>query len=105
MGSYISQDPIGLAGGNATLYGYVGDPNSWIDPLGLICTLRTSELRPTHGVTKSKKQMQRLLDDIRQNGINEPIRVVKHNGQSFIVDGHHRYFAAIKLGISEVPVM
>ena len=34
-GSYISQDPIGLAGGNPTLYGYVFDPNSWIDPLGL----------------------------------------------------------------------
>ena len=34
-GAYISQDPIGLAGGNPTLYGYVFDPNSWIDPLGL----------------------------------------------------------------------
>ncbi|SUB88694.1 Uncharacterized conserved protein [Porphyromonas macacae] len=34
-GSYISQDPIGLAGGNPTLYGYVHDSNSWIDPLGL----------------------------------------------------------------------
>ncbi len=34
-GSYISQDPIGLAGGNPTLYGYVKDVNSWIDVLGL----------------------------------------------------------------------
>ena len=34
-GSYISQDPIGLTGGNPTLYGYVGEPNSWIDVLGL----------------------------------------------------------------------
>jgi RHS repeat-associated protein len=25
-GCYVSQDPIGLAGGNPTLYGYVGDP-------------------------------------------------------------------------------
>ncbi|WP_200880456.1 RHS repeat domain-containing protein, partial [Porphyromonas gulae] len=33
-GRYISQDPIGLAGGIA-LYGYVHDSNSWIDPLGL----------------------------------------------------------------------
>lgn len=24
QGNYISQDPIGLAGGNPTLYGYVG---------------------------------------------------------------------------------
>ena len=32
---YFSQDPIGLAGGNPTLYGYVGDPNTWVDWLGL----------------------------------------------------------------------
>ncbi|WP_152513900.1 RHS repeat-associated core domain-containing protein [Treponema pedis] len=34
-GSYISQDPIGLAGNNPTLYGYVKDSNFWIDPYGL----------------------------------------------------------------------
>ena len=34
-GCYISQDPIGLAGGNPTLYGYVCDPNTQIDPFGL----------------------------------------------------------------------
>ena len=35
MGQYTQQDPIGLAGGNTTLYGYVHNPNWWIDPLGL----------------------------------------------------------------------
>ena len=34
-GSYISQDPIGLASGNPTLYGYVFDSNTEVDPLGL----------------------------------------------------------------------
>jgi uncharacterized protein RhaS with RHS repeats len=28
---YLSQDPIGLAGGNPTLYGYVEDVNSRVD--------------------------------------------------------------------------
>ena len=32
-GNYISQDPIGLAGGTV-LYGYVHDSNGWIDPFG-----------------------------------------------------------------------
>ena len=36
-GNYLNQDPIGLAGGNPTLYGYVFDPNTQIDPLGLDC--------------------------------------------------------------------
>ncbi|WP_053056800.1 MmcB family DNA repair protein [Tenacibaculum mesophilum] len=33
-GTYISQDPIRLAGGTA-LYAYTHDSNMWIDPLGL----------------------------------------------------------------------
>ena len=35
MAFYISQDPIGLAGKNPTLYGYVEDCNTQIDPLGV----------------------------------------------------------------------
>lgn len=34
-GVYLSQDPIGLAGNNPTLYGYVKDVNRYIDKLGL----------------------------------------------------------------------
>ncbi len=34
-GNYISGDPLGLAGGLA-IHGYVSDPLTWIDPLGLI---------------------------------------------------------------------
>ena len=34
-GTYISQDPIGLAGNNPTLYAYVHDSNSWVDVFGL----------------------------------------------------------------------
>ncbi|MDC0740845.1 RHS repeat-associated core domain-containing protein [Polyangium mundeleinium] len=34
VGRYISQDPIGLAGG-LNLYAYVRDPWAWVDPLGL----------------------------------------------------------------------
>lgn len=41
-GNYISSDPIGLAGNNPTLYGYVDDVNLWTDPWGLF-----SDLLPT----------------------------------------------------------
>ncbi len=33
-GTFISQDPIGLAGNNPNLYGYVHDSNSQFDPFG-----------------------------------------------------------------------
>ncbi|WP_166792204.1 RHS repeat-associated core domain-containing protein [Pedobacter alluvionis] len=35
-GTYISQDPIGLAGNNPTVYGYVKDTSIWIDVFGLV---------------------------------------------------------------------
>ena len=35
-GMYISQDPIGLAGNNPTLYGYVHNPKGLVDVFGLI---------------------------------------------------------------------
>ncbi|ELY2909940.1 type IV secretion protein Rhs, partial [Cronobacter dublinensis] len=37
-GRYTQMDPIGLAGGMNT-YGYVPDPLTWVDPLGLTCGL------------------------------------------------------------------
>ena len=35
IGTYISQDPIGLAGGMPNMYSYVWDSNWWTDPFGL----------------------------------------------------------------------
>ncbi|MEK4425961.1 RHS repeat domain-containing protein [Solibacillus sp. FSL K6-1523] len=35
QGNYTQIDPIGLEGNNPTLYGYVHDPNGWVDIFGL----------------------------------------------------------------------
>ena len=45
LGNYISQDPIRMAGNNPTLYGYVKDTNSWLDPFGLDCSTNAKRLR------------------------------------------------------------
>ena len=56
-GAYISQDSIGLAGGNPTLYGYVFDSNIEIDVFGLN--------KKYSCVNKSNpKKFQRLLKDL-----------------------------------------
>ena len=60
-GAYISQDPIGLAGGNPTLYGYVCDPNSWVDTFGLSeCCFNgvkeASEYLKDMGVPRAKRK-------------------------------------------------
>ncbi|WP_264080108.1 RHS repeat-associated core domain-containing protein [Treponema pedis] len=57
-GAYISQDPIGLAGGNPTLYGYVFDSNIEIDPFGLGCVENKRE-----GLRR-EDTLRRILEDI-----------------------------------------
>ncbi|OLY94438.1 RHS repeat-associated core domain-containing protein [Cnuella takakiae] len=41
IGNYASQDPIGIAGNNPTIYAYVKDFNNRLDPFGLACQLWT----------------------------------------------------------------
>jgi RHS repeat-associated protein len=60
-----------------------------------------SELRPTHSV--SNKAVQRLADDMAENGVREPLRYVEHNGTKYVVDGNHRLQAARRLGLDDVP--
>ena len=60
-GCYISQDPIGLAGNNPTLYGYVFDPNIQIDPFGLDCSAGS----------KPKKRGLKKLNKFREKGVLE----------------------------------
>ncbi|MBK8624878.1 MAG: ParB-like nuclease domain-containing protein [Saprospiraceae bacterium] len=69
-----------------------------------VSNLSTSSLNPTHYITKSKTTMQTLLNDIRANGIQESIKYVENNGVKYIVDGHHRFYAAQRLRIQNVPV-
>ncbi|WP_310591774.1 RHS repeat domain-containing protein [Bacteroides thetaiotaomicron] len=52
MGIYISSDPIGLAGNNPTLYGYVQDVNTWLDVWGLHCSKKLAKNLIEHGIKR-----------------------------------------------------
>ena len=62
------------------------------------------DLKPTHSQTLSNNKMNALINDIRANGIQEPISYIEYNGQMYVVDGHHRLSAAKRLGLTEVPI-
>lgn len=67
LGRYLSQDPIGHAGGNPNFYAYVSDPNIWIDPLGLECwaTARKKFWKNEANVNPNKysgNNLQRMKD-------------------------------------------
>ena len=49
--------------------------------------------------------MNELINDIKANGIQEPLKYVEYNGQMYVVDGHHRLLDAKILGLLEVPMV
>ncbi len=83
--------------------GALAMPTLGASSLRAIPEIELKTLNPTHYITRSKSQMQNLVNDIRANGIQESIKYVEHQGERFIVDGHHRYFAAQRLGIMSAP--
>ncbi len=82
-GGYISQDPIRLEGGNPTLYGYVGDPNGWVDWLGLACQAE-DELR-NMGPLRGRRRSD-IEAELGRRGYS---RVPSNNGQGSV---HTRSF-------------
>jgi RHS repeat-associated protein len=65
-GNYISQDPIGLHGG-ITFYGYVHDPNAWIDPLGL----KTYRKKDGRFGKKPGRKTKKSLDSERATAVRK----------------------------------
>jgi RHS repeat-associated protein len=74
IGNYLSQDPIGLAGGNPTLYGYVGDDNSQTDVFGL--HLNTNAANGNFGVYEI-----RIDGELHKIGKADLNRVTESSGQ------------------------
>ena len=71
----------------------------------IIDTENPNNLEPTHSQTKSNRQMNTLIEQIKKDGkINETIKYVEYNGKKYVVDGHHRLIAAKKLHMQKVPV-
>jgi protein gp37/ParB-like chromosome segregation protein Spo0J len=50
-----------------------------------------------------KRLLGQLRDDIRKNGINDPILYLRVGDVNLLLEGHTRLMAAIELGLKEVP--
>lgn len=74
IGRFTQPDPIGLAGGT-NLYLYAPNTQSWIDPLGLRCTLKANNPKQAHAMIQEKwgyrmssrdmKELQATIDNIK----------------------------------------
>ena len=95
-GGYISQDPIGLAGNNPTLYAYVSDANSWVDLFGLDCDKATSKAREyeqqiqdMYGgkLPQSQREYGAIVGGTQVNGIAD--HVANINGKNVAIDAKY----------------
>ena len=85
-GAYISQDPIGLAGGNPTLYGYVFAPNIQIDPLGLdnndiVIRGGTKPLSEGSGVSRNDGRLSGISVNVSTGRTKEELSSTLPHGQ------------------------
>ena len=53
---------------------------------------------------KGNDYINRLTDDIKANGIKEPIILQIYSGLALVDEGNHRLCIARKLGLEKVPV-
>ena len=60
-------------------------------------------LTSTNPIRLSKKQFQKLVDDIKLNGIKTPVKVTTKDNITYIVNGNHRTYIAKRLG-KDVPI-
>lgn len=50
-----------------------------------------------------KRLLEQLRDDIRRNGIHDPILFARLGGVNLVLEGHTRLRVAMELGLAEVP--
>ena len=95
QGNYISTDPIGLAGNNPTLYGYVKDTNSLFDVTGL-SSIELDKLNKKLSAlekAQSTSVKERILPDgrIRYYGIERPAKTAgPTRGSSYVTEYNPR---------------
>ncbi len=125
MGMYISSDPIGLAGNNPTLYGYVEDVNTWLDVVGLFNVNPKNIFYSQDSIKDTFRDGTTLQDTIAAMKVNpkiaeniEPIRIIKledlptniqkrlkgqgaNEGDYFSLD-NRRLYAAKEAGVDNI---
>jgi RHS repeat-associated protein len=83
-GNYLSQDPIGLAGNNPTLYAYVHDPNSWVDIYGLTCSKVQRKANKTNGKKAEDLVYNKLLQNPNVEVLGRQVTVHTDKGVRYV---------------------
>lgn len=81
-GSYISQDPIGLAGGNPTMYAYVKDTTCCLYIFGW--AVANGGIAPKHGGTGHNQAIDTNIAQLKKEGATN----IRKNQQQVDINGN-----------------
>lgn len=95
----------------------MSDASHLVLPLEIVAQMRSADyavpmcrilplgyLTPGSLTNDRQYRISELAEDIRQRGIQLPLRVWMGRGEPLVNDGHHRYAAAEIAGVATVPV-
>ncbi|RZK44326.1 MAG: RHS repeat protein, partial [Hymenobacter sp.] len=85
IGQYISQDPIGMAGGDR-FYGYVHDPSTWVDVLGLKKAPASLPNKPGIYILTNGADSYVGSAGIGKQGMNQRISSTSHTSAQKLLD-------------------
>jgi RHS repeat-associated protein len=81
-GRWLSEDPIGFAGGDSNLYRYVGNsPTNATDPSGTVSVLiyvNTSDMPSSFNIERVEELMQKAISNA---GINATLQLIEYQGE------------------------
>ncbi len=85
VGRFVTQDPIGLAGGN-NLYQYAPSPIGWIDELGLSCNSDAKVLRQNLGVSPQGGGQYDAHHIVMSNSTDLRMEALRNKMKDFDID-------------------
>ena len=87
-GTYISKDPIGLAGNNPNLYAYTHDSNSWVDVFGLSGSECGGAISKEQGLLKAQTALQEEIDNVKKLSNNKKAEISTMVGATDLKSGN-----------------
>jgi hypothetical protein len=89
---------------NADFHGALETPHAGLVPISTLEKYKEFDREGKDSID-DPGYLDELTDDIKQNGVQEPLHITHENGRGVLTEGNHRLVAAKRLGMTHLPVV